>query len=115
MCGGLGGPDTLLQSADASYAPVSVFPPGNAVVDWSNGATVTLTSADPGPLPMNGNIGLGSGITGPITVTEVFSGTGAITQTSLRFYTIPIPEAGTLALLASGIAGLVLFGRTKRG
>jgi len=28
---------------------------------------------------------------------------------------LPIPEPGTLLLLGSGIAGLVLFGRTKRG
>ena len=116
-CSGLGAPPgTVLQSADASYAPVSVFPPGTSVVSWSNGATVTLTSGSPGPLPANGNIGLGGGITGPITVKEVFSGAGAITQTSLRFYeNAPVPEPGTLLLLGSGIAGLVLFARTKRG
>ena len=108
-------PGTVLTAADAVYAPVSVFPPGQAVVDWSNGATVTLTSGSPGPLPGNGNIGLGAGTIGPVTVTETFSGSGAITQTSLRFYTNtpPVPEPATLTLVTAGLACAAAWGRRR--
>ena len=111
-CSGNVAPGTLINRADAVYAPVSVAPAGNAVVSWSNGAVVTLTSASPGPLPPNGNIGLGAGVAGPITVTETFSGTGAVTQTSLRYYEelATVPEPTTLLLLAPGLAGLAIVG-----
>jgi hypothetical protein len=106
---------SVITAADAVYAPVSTFPPGNEVVTWSNGAMVTLTNGSPGPLPPNGNIGLGGGTVGPLTVTAVFSGTGAITQTTLRFYeTVPqtgIPEPTTMLLLG---AGLATFGIVRR-
>jgi hypothetical protein len=105
-------PGTTLTAADAVYAPVSVFPPGPATVEWSTGASVTLTSGSPGPLPSNGNIGLGTGTTGPLRVTETFSGTGAITQTSLRFYTnTVVPEPATLLMFGGGLAGIAAFAR----
>jgi len=108
-------PGTIISGADAVYAPVSVLPPGNAVVTWSNGAFVTLTSGSPGPLPSNGNIGF-SGV-GPISVTEVFSGTGAITQTTLRFYeSIPtgVPEPTTVSMIGLGMLGLGFTARKFR-
>jgi hypothetical protein len=109
-CSGNVLPGTLITQADAVYAPSSVFLPGPETVTWSNGASVTLTSGAPGPLPPGGNIGLGGGTTGPITVTAQFSGTGAITQTTLRFYeTIGesrIPEPTTLSLIGAGLIAL---------
>ena len=115
-CTGNVAPGTVIDAADAIYAPVSVFPPGKADIDWSNGATVTITNVSPGPLPSNGNIGLGAGTVGPITVAETFSGTGAITQTSLRFYTnnAPIPEPTTLGLLGMGLIGFGGLARLRR-
>ncbi len=78
---------------------------------WNNGATVTLTSGSPGPLPPSGNIGF-NGV-GPITVTANFSGTGAITQTTLRFYeSRAVPEPGLLLLLGSGL--VVVFGFRRK-
>jgi len=114
-------PGTVITAADATYAPESVFPPGPETVSWSNGATVTLTSGSPGPLPPNGNIGLGAGTPGPITVTAVFSGTGGITQTSLRFYETepnsnpltPVPEPASAGMMLGGI-GLIALGFYKR-
>ena len=98
-----------------------MLPPGQEVVDWSNGATVTLTSGSPGPLPSNGNIGLPADFTGPITVTATFAGTGAITQTSLRFYETPgqaaaVPEPANLSWLVGGLGviGIAGFRRLKR-
>ena len=97
------GPGTVIKGADATYAPVSIFPPGKEDVSWSNGAIVTLTSAFPGAEPPGGNIGLAPGFVGPITVTANFSGTGAITQTSLRFYdsasAVPEPKQSTFMLI----------------
>jgi len=109
-------PGTVINLADATYAPSAVSTPGPETVNWSNGATVTLTSASPGPLPGNGNIGLGAGITTPISVTAAFSGTGAITQTSLRFYeSIPttVPEPTSAALFFGGLA-MIVFGCCRR-
>ena len=40
---------------------------------------------------------------------------GLVTQFAQDHLDAPVPEPGTLLLLGSGIAGLVLFGRTKRG
>lgn len=102
-------PGAKITGADATYAPVSVVPTGFEIVNWSNGATVTLTSGSPGPLPSNGNIGFND--IGPITASAHFLGTGAITQTSLRFYeTItppPVPVPPTVLLLGSGLLGLI--------
>src|ERR1035437_9639074 len=109
-CVGAVVPGTLITGANAVYAPVSLFPPGNETVNWSNGANATLTSGSPGPLPANGNISF-SGV-GPISVSAVFTGTGAITQTTLRFYeTVPsgIPEPVTMALMGSSLLGLGLL------
>jgi PEP-CTERM motif len=119
-CAGNVAPGTVITEADGVYAPVSTFPPGPETVSWSNGASVMLTSGSPGPLPSNGDIGLGAGITGPISVTADFSGTGAITQTTLRFYqTVPrtgIPEPATLPMIFGGLGliGLGCYRRTKR-
>jgi hypothetical protein len=115
-CAGNVVPGTLINAADAVYAPSSVFPPGSETVTWSNGATVTLTNGSPGPQPSNGNIGLGSGTAGVLGVTAMFSGSGAITQTTLRFYeTVPtgIPEPTTLGLILGGV-GLIGVGGYRR-
>jgi hypothetical protein len=86
-CAGNVTPGIVISAADAVYAPISVGPPsGNEVVTWSNGATATLTNASPGPQPAKGDIGLGAGTVGPLSVSAVFDGTGTITQTTLRFY-----------------------------
>jgi hypothetical protein len=103
-CSGIAG--TVITAADAVYAPSVVNPPGPETVTWSTGATTTLTNGSPGPLPPGGNISLGAGSVGPITVTANFSGTGTITQTTLRFYeTVPtgVPEPGTITMLLSGV------------
>ena len=103
-------PGTVISGADAVYAPVSTFTAGNETVTWSNGANATLTSGSPGPQPANGNISF-SGV-GPIGVTADFTGTGAITQTTLRFYeTVPngTPEPVTMALMGSSLLGLGLL------
>ena len=113
-CAGAVVPGTLIIAADAVYAPVSVFPAGNEVVTWSNGATVTLSNVTPGPLPSNGNIGLGAGTVGPITVTADWTGTGAITQTSLRFYeNAVVPEPATLSMIGLGMLALGFRARKK--
>jgi len=112
-------PGTVISGADAVYAPVSTFLPGPETVTWSQGSspTVTLTSGSPGALPPGANIGLGAGVTTPITVTANFSGTGAITQTTLRFYetlgTLQTPEPGSLAMILGG-AGLIELGSFRR-
>jgi hypothetical protein len=115
-CAGAVIPGTVITGADAVYAPVSTFPPGNEVVNWSNGATGTLTSTSPGPVPNTGNIGLGAGTVGPISVSAAFSGTGAITQTTLRFYeSLPegVPEPTSSALVVIGFAFIGLALRRK--
>ena len=112
---------TVIDGADAVYAPVSIFPAGNAVVTWTwDGGgtdTVTLTKGSPGPDPFNGDIGLGAGILGPINVEANFSGTGAITQLTLRFYedrTTFSPEPVTMALVGGGLVAFGLFARKRR-
>ncbi|HYW41250.1 MAG TPA: hypothetical protein VE959_00245 [Bryobacteraceae bacterium] len=101
-CFGAVTPGVMITQADAVYAPSSVFMPGPETVTWSNGASVTLTSGSPGPLPPGGNIGLGLGTLGPITVTDSFSGTGDITQTTDRFYETLGPEPATSCSVAWG-------------
>ena len=116
VCAGNVEAGTVISGADAVYAPVSVRPPGNEVVTWtppSGTFTGTLTNGSPGPIPANGNIGLGAGTVGPISVSAAFAGTGAITQTTLRFYeSIPtgVPEPASAAFVGIGFAfvGLVL-------
>jgi len=109
---------TLINLADAVYAPTTVSPAGPETVNWSNGASTTLTNGSPGPLPAGGNIGLGAGILGPISVTANFSGTGTITQTTLRFYETvpvnPIPEPASIMLFGAGLSVLGLVRRRRR-
>lgn len=117
VCFGNVTPGTLINLADATYAPSAVSPAGPETVTWSNGSTVTLSSGNAGPLPANGIIGLGSGVSTPITVTASFSGTGAITQTALRFYeTVPtgVPEPATMLMFGLGLAGLGIIKRSRR-
>jgi len=83
-------PGEVISAADAIYAPSALTGAGNETVSWSNGASTTLTSSSPGPLPVGANIGFSGA--GPITVTANFSGTGVITGTSLRFYESQVPE-----------------------
>ncbi len=107
-------PGTVITAADATFAPTFNFD-GKEVVTWSNGATVTLITGS-GALPPLGNIGLGAGTAGPITVNaEMVPGTaGGVTQTSLRFYesAAPVPEPATMVMLGSGILGVIA--RRKR-
>jgi hypothetical protein len=109
-------PGTVIAGADALYAPVSVALPGPMNVSWTNGATATLTSGSPGPLPPLGNIGF-NGV-GPIGVSATFSGTGAITETTLRFFeTVPtsgVPEPVTIFAMGGALIGLSLLGRWRR-
>ncbi len=116
-CAGNVIPGTVITGADAVYAPVSEEPPGNEVVSWSNGSNGTLTSGSPGPVPATGDIGLGAGTVGPISVSADFSGTGAITQTTLRFYeSVPsaVPEPASAAFVGIGFAFIGLVLRRKK-
>jgi hypothetical protein len=114
-----GTPNTQITSADAVYAPSSQAPPGPETVTWSAGtpSTQVLTSASPGPLPPTGLGGLPANFQGPITVTANFSGTGAITQTTLRFYETTlsaVPEPATMLLCGLGFLGLGIIRHRRK-
>jgi hypothetical protein len=104
---------TRIVTADAVYAPSSQFPPGSETVSWIGGlpspANVTLTAGSPGPMPTM----FSGGFLGPINVTANFSGGGAITQTTTRFYESAIPESATMTLLGIGLAGLGIIRRRR--
>jgi hypothetical protein len=109
-------PGTAIIAADAAYAPSAVTGAGPETITWSNGATTTLTNANSGPLPTGGNIGYNN--VGPIAVSAAFSGTGTITQTTLRFYeatpiVVGTPEPATLSMILGG-AGLLAIGGFHR-
>lgn len=106
-CLGNVSPGELITAADAIYAPSALTGAGSETVNWSNGASTTLTSSSPGPLPVGADIGFSGG--GPITVTAAFSGSGTITGTSLRFYESAVPEPATLGVLFGGLALIAMI------
>src|ERR1035441_7126607 len=117
VCGGVPPtPGERIFGADAVYAPVSTVGSGSEVVTWGNGHVETLTFGSPGPLPSNGDIGLGSaGTQGPISVSAVFDGHGDITQTTFRFYeNVATPEPLTILLVGGGLAAVGLLARKRR-
>jgi hypothetical protein len=105
-------PFMRITGADAVYSPVSLFPAGNEVVNWSNGATATLTNSNGGPEPSTGNINVNS--LGPISVSAAWTGTGGITQNTLRFYETTVPEPMSFVLIGTGLLGLGLLRRRAR-
>ena len=66
-----------------------------------------ITTADPGGSSVIADINS----TTPTVTT--FSGTGAFAGLSVTETSATVPEPGTLLLIASGLAGLVAFGRRK--
>lgn len=113
-CAGAVMPGTVISGADAIYAPSALTGAGNETVNWSNGASTTLTSSIPGPQPGGANIGF-NGL-GPLTVTANFSGTGAITGTSFRFYETVVPEPASVGSVFGGLALIAIAAyRRRRG
>jgi hypothetical protein len=104
------------------YAPwtIGIASIRNVTTETANGAittyTVTIQGSAHGPASGTSNTAVTSGVIGLVTPTRVQTNLGSphrfeavSAQLTLRF----IPEPGRVLLLGSGIAGLVLLGRSR--
>jgi hypothetical protein len=87
---------------------------------WTTGTvaigTITVMGGGHGPASLNSSTAAPSGVV--TLVTPVFVSTNIPASAVVPVFGILslhfVPEPGTLLLLGSGIAGLVLFGRTRQ-